>query len=82
MNLVVATFFWFLYFHNKGWIITIYQLSFSHIDPSSGASMVPMIDNPQPGTLNIGARLFSSLMGTFDYPSPSNDVSFISVVPN
>jgi hypothetical protein len=41
-----------------------------------------MIDNPQPGTVNLGVGLFPSLMGTFDYPSPSNDVRFISVIPD
>jgi hypothetical protein len=58
------------------------QLSFSHPDPSSGASTVPMIDNPQPGTVNLGVRLFPYLMGTFDYLSPANDVKFILVVPD
>jgi hypothetical protein len=47
--------------------VTIDQLSFSHPNPSSEASTVPMIDNPQPGTVNLGVDLFSSLMGTFDY---------------
>jgi len=39
-----------------------------------------MIDNPQLGTVNLGSRLFPYLMGTFDYPSLSNDVKFISAV--
>jgi hypothetical protein len=41
-----------------------------------------MVDNLQPSTVNLGVRLFSSLTETFDYLSPSNDVRFISVVPN
>jgi hypothetical protein len=41
-----------------------------------------MIDNPQQGTVNLGAGLFPYLMGTFDFPPPSNDVKFISVVPD
>jgi hypothetical protein len=44
--------------------------------------MVPMIDNPQQGTVNLGVGLFPYLMGTFDFPPPSNDVKFISVVPD
>jgi hypothetical protein len=44
--------------------------------------MVLMIDNPQPSTVNLGAILFPCFMGTFDYPSPSNDVRFILVVPD
>jgi hypothetical protein len=37
-----------------------------------------MIDNPQPGIVNIGVGLCPSLMGTFDYPPPQGDVKFIS----
>jgi hypothetical protein len=44
--------------------------------------MVSMIDNLQPSTINLGVGLFLSLMGNFDYPFPSNDVRFISVVPD
>jgi hypothetical protein len=58
--------------------VTIDQLSFSRLDPALGASTVPMIDNPQPGVVNVGVGLCPSLMGTFDYPPPHNDVKFIS----
>jgi hypothetical protein len=58
--------------------MTIDQLSFSRLDPSLGASMVPMIDNPQPGVVNIGVGLCPPLMGTFSYPPPQGDVKFIS----
>jgi hypothetical protein len=46
MHAVVATVFWVLCFPHEGQIVTIDQLSFSHPNPSSRASMVPMIDNP------------------------------------
>ena len=58
--------------------MTIDQLSFSRPDPSLGASMVPMIDNPQVDVINVGIGLCPSLMGTFDYPPPHDDVKFIS----
>ena len=58
--------------------MTIDQLSFSRPDPSLGASVVPMIDNPQLGVVNVGVGLCPSLMGTFDYPPPQGDVKFIS----
>jgi hypothetical protein len=74
-------FFWVLLFPHEGRIVTIDQLSFSHPDPSSGASTVPMIDNPQPDIVNIGVGLCPPLMGTFDYPPPSDDVKFISDQP-
>jgi hypothetical protein len=65
MTMVVSTIFWVLCFPHEGQIITIDQLSFSHPDPSSGASMVPMIDNPQPGTINLGVQIVSISNGDF-----------------
>jgi hypothetical protein len=67
-----------LLFPHEGRIVTIDQLSFSRPDPALGESMVPMIDNPQPGVVNVGIGLCPSLMGTFDYPPPHDDVKFIS----
>jgi hypothetical protein len=58
--------------------VTIDQLSFSRPDPALGASTVPMIDNPQAGVVNVGVGLCPSLMGTFNYPPPHDDVKFIS----
>jgi hypothetical protein len=78
MHALVDTVFQVLLFPHEGLIVTIDHLSFSCPDPSSGASTVPMIDNPQPDTVNIGVGLCPSLMGTFDYPPPSGDVKFIS----
>jgi hypothetical protein len=62
--------------------MTIDQLSFSHLDPSSGVSTVPMIDNPKPNIINIGVGLCPCLMGTFDYFPLTGNVHYISVVPN
>jgi len=58
--------------------VTIDQLSFSRPDPALGASTVPMIDNPQAGVVNVGVGLCPFFMGTFDYPTPHDDVKFIS----
>jgi hypothetical protein len=44
--------------------VTIDQLSFPRSDPSLGVSMVPMIDNPQPGVVNIEVGLCPYLMGS------------------
>jgi hypothetical protein len=78
MQAVVVTVFRVLLFPHEGWIVTIDQLSFSRLDPTLGASMVPMINNPQSGVINIGVGLCPSLMGTFDYQTPHDDVKFIS----
>jgi hypothetical protein len=82
MNVVVTIVFRVLLFPNECQIVSINQLSFSHLDPSSGESTVSMIDNPKLGIVNIGFGLCPPLMGTFDYPPPSSDVNFISVVPD
>jgi hypothetical protein len=82
MHAVVATIFHPLLFPHKGCIVIIEKLSFSHLDPSSGASIVLMINNPQPNTINLAVGLCPSLMGNFDYPPPSGNVKLISVVPD
>jgi hypothetical protein len=82
MHAVVATVFQVSLFPHEGRIVTIDQLSFIRHAPSSGASMVLMIDNPQPGVINMGVGLCLPLMGTFDYPPPSNDVKMILTVPD
>ena len=44
--------------------------------------MVLMIDNPHLGIINIGVGLCPPLMGTFDYPPPTDNVHYMSVVPD
>jgi hypothetical protein len=58
--------------------VTIDQMSFSRPDPALGASTISMIDNPQPGVVNVGVGLCPSLMGTFNFPPPHDDIKFIS----
>jgi hypothetical protein len=82
MQAVVATVLWVLLFPHEGHIVTIDQLSFSRPDPSSRVSTVLMIDNPQPGIVNVGVGLFPPLMVTFDYLPPTSNVHFMSVVPD
>jgi hypothetical protein len=71
MQAVVATVFRVLFFPHEGRIVTIDQLYLSRHDPDLGASMVPMIDNPQPSVVNVGVGLCPSFMGTFDYLPPN-----------
>jgi hypothetical protein len=82
MHAMVMIVFWVLLFPHEGQIVSIDQLFFSYPDPSSGASTVSMIDNPQPDIVNIEVGLCPPLMGTFNYPAPINDVKYISTVPN
>jgi hypothetical protein len=78
MQALVATVFCVLMFPHEGQIVTIDQLYFSRPDASLGASTIPMIDNPQPGVVNVGVGLCPYLMGTFDYPPPQGNIKFIS----
>jgi hypothetical protein len=57
MQAVFATVSRVLLFPHEDWIVTIDQFSFSRPDPSLGASVVPMIDNPQLGLVNVGIGL-------------------------
>jgi hypothetical protein len=82
MDAVVSTVFRVLLLPHEGRIVIIDQLSFSRPDPSSGASTVLMIDNPQPDIVNVGVGLCQSLMGTFDYRPPSGNVKLISAAPD
>lgn len=82
MHAVVAIVFRVLLFPHEDRIVTIDQLSFSRPDPSSRASTIPMIDNPQPGVVNVGVGFCPPLMDTFDYLPPSGDVKMILVVPD
>jgi hypothetical protein len=77
MQAMVATIFWVFFFPHEGRIVTVDQLSFSSPDPDLGVSTVLMIDNPQPGVVNVGVGLCPSLMGTFDYPPPQGNIKFI-----
>jgi hypothetical protein len=81
MQAVVMIVFWVLLFPHEGWIVTIDQLSFSPPDPSLEVSTVLMIDNPQPGIVNVGVGLCPSLMGTFDYLPQTDNVHYMTDCP-
>jgi len=82
MTMVVSSVFQEISFPHEGRIVTVDQLSFSRPNSSSGESMVLMINNLQQGTVNLGFGLFPSLLGTFNFPPPSNDVKYISAISN
>jgi hypothetical protein len=58
------------------------QLSFAYSSPNASIGpSIPVIDNSQPTTENIGVRMYSSLMGTFDFTTPSHHVYAMSSRP-
>jgi hypothetical protein len=68
MVTVVSFIFRVLCFPHQGEIVTIDQLSFAYSSPNTSVGpSIPVIDNSQPTTENIGVKMYSSLMGTFDF---------------
>jgi hypothetical protein len=58
------------------------QLSFAYSSPNASIGpSIPVIDNSQPTTENIGVRMYSSLMGTFDFTTPIHHIYAMSSRP-
>jgi hypothetical protein len=65
MVIVVSSVSVLLCFPHQGKIVMIDQLSFAYSSPNASVGpSIPVIDNSQPTTENIGVRMYSSLMGT------------------
>jgi hypothetical protein len=79
MSVIVSSVFHVLCFPHEGNIVTIDQLSFSHSSSSAlvGPS-VPIVDNSQKETENIGVGMYPSLMGTFNFLAPISYINAIS----
>jgi hypothetical protein len=55
------------------------QLSFAYAIPNASVGpSIPVVDNSQLTTENIGVRMYSSLMGTFDFMAPIHHVFAMS----
>jgi hypothetical protein len=82
MVTVVSSIFHTISFPHDGNILTIDQLSFVYASPNASVGLsIPVIDNSQPTTKNIGVRMYSSLMGTFDFMAPIHHVYAMSSRP-
>jgi hypothetical protein len=70
MVTVVSSVLCILCFPHQGEIVTIDRLSFAYSSPNASVGpSIPMVDNSQPTTENIGVGMYSSLMGTFNFSS-------------
>jgi hypothetical protein len=79
MTAVVSSVFYALCFSQKGKIMTIDQLSFVHASPNTSVGpSIPVIENSQSTTKDIGVGMYSSLMGTFDFMAPIHHIYAIS----
>jgi hypothetical protein len=79
MTAVVSFIFRTLCFPHEGKVVTIDQLSFEHASPNvSVGPSIPVIDNSQQATKDVGVRMYSSLMGGFDFVAPIHHIHAIS----
>jgi hypothetical protein len=82
MVTIVLSVFHMLCFPHQGEIVTIYQLSFAYSSPNASVgSSIPVIDNSHPKIENISVRMYSSLMGTFDFSTLIHHVYAMSSRP-
>jgi hypothetical protein len=79
MTTFVLSIFRTLCFPHEGKIVMSDQLSFSHVSPNAlVGTLVPVIDNSQQETKDVGVRMYSSLMGIFDFVTPIHHIHVIS----
>jgi hypothetical protein len=82
MTAIVSSVFHTICFPHDGKIVTIDQLSFVYASPSASVGpSIPMVDNSQLETENIDVRMYSSLMGTFDFMAPVHHIHAMSTRP-
>jgi hypothetical protein len=79
---VVSFIFYTLCFPRDGKIVTIDQLSFVYTSPNAFVGLsIPMIKNSQLANENINVKMYSSLMGTFDFMASIHHVYAMSSRP-
>ena len=67
-------------FLHEGKLVTVHQLSFTWKGRmETNESTVPLVDQVKPASESLGAGMYSSLMGTFDFPTPINYLGSTSV---
>jgi hypothetical protein len=82
MTVVISSIFCTLCFPHDGKIVMIDDFSFAYASPSAYVRpSIPMVDSSQSKTKNIGVRMYSSLMGTFDFIAPIHHVYAMSSRP-
>jgi hypothetical protein len=79
MIVVVSSFFRTLCFPHDEKFMTVDQLSFAYASPNASVGLsIPMVENSQSTTENISVRMYSSLMGTFEFMAPIHHVYAMS----
>jgi hypothetical protein len=79
MTAIISSSFHTLCFPHDGKIVTIDHFSFMYASPNASVGpSIPMIENSQLAIENIGVRMYSSLMGTFDFMAPIQHIYAMS----
>jgi hypothetical protein len=79
MVAIVSSFFHTLCFPHEGKIVMVDQLSFAYSIPNvSIGPLIPVIENYQLTIENISVRMYSSLMGNFNFTTPTHHVYAMS----
>jgi hypothetical protein len=79
MVAIISSIFCILCFPHQGEIVTVNQLSFMYSIPNASIGpLIPMIENCQSTTENINVRMYSSLMGNFNFSAPIHHVYAMS----
>ena len=80
MSAIASIVFQVVVFPHKGNLVTIDQLSFTQKGcMESNESTVPLVDQVKSAIESLGAGMYASLMGTFDFPAPINYIGSTSV---
>ena len=80
MSYIASTILWVVVFLHEGKLVTVDQLSFTrkgHMETND--STMPLVDQVKPASESLGAGMYASLMGTFDFPAPINYLGSTSV---
>jgi hypothetical protein len=82
MIVVMSSVFHTLCFPHEGNIVTIDQYSFAYSIPNASLGpSIPVIENSQQTTEIISVRMYSPLMGTFEFSTPSHHIYYMSSTP-
>ena len=77
---IASAIFHVVVFPHEGKLVTIYQLDFTRKGClESNESTVPLVHQVKPVAQSLGARMYTSLIGTFDLPAPINYIGSTSV---
>ena len=80
MSAIASAVFRVVVFPHEGKLVTVDQLNFTRKGRmETNDFTVPLVDQVKPASESLGAGMYASLMGTFDFPAPINYLGSTSV---